>query len=529
MGKSGVAGAEAVEQQDHAEVPQGAERRGMRARAVVIAEEDALRHLDHDPAGRDPAGREARFQPVEEVGMGQQLRRGIEAQEHVAPDLVAQVRLGGQRRLHGGEVDLRNEPEAAGQLRHLARPRIPPDPGPAHQGLEPADPARAHAHGRPVQEFVPVLGDPAAQRVGEAPLGHVVAVHLGIVEPDRPAPRPFRRVERHVGAAEQILGLQIAALGQRAADGDGHGHDAAVEGDRLGQSFADPFRHRAQERGIADPRADQDEFVAAQPGHEIAGSRDGLQHPRDVAERGIAGRMADGIVDLLEAVDVEMQHAERRQARHQRRLRHPQELAPVGETGQRIGPRRLFDPFVGGAQFPRLVHLFGRVAADEQRPLPPAAVGDEGGRDLDPELMAIAVDVAMHGHRAVVGGRVAEGGDVLGRRAQIDGQGEVERVAPEHRGPAALGQPTVGVVDPEHLARRVQHQHPVRGPVPHEACVILAGIASSQLEYDHDDENAQQREGDRRHPDVNSGKTGLEHSMPQWRGRQSDTQTWSES
>ena len=52
------------------------------------------------------------------------------------------------------------------------------------------------------------------------------------------------------------------------------------------------------------------EFVAAEARHRVAGAADPLQPPGDLHQQAVAGAVAEGVVDELEAVEVEEEHGE---------------------------------------------------------------------------------------------------------------------------------------------------------------------------------------------------------------------------
>jgi len=116
-------------------------------------------------------------------------------------------------------------------------------------------------------------------------------------------------VERDIGIDEKTAGIDRAALG-----GNANRHAEAA----LMPAIEDGAAHFAH-NGIGDLRqtrlvvgvADHDELVAADTGDEIIGIVDGLdagaQHFGDMHQHGIASGMTKRIVDLLEAIEVDMQ------------------------------------------------------------------------------------------------------------------------------------------------------------------------------------------------------------------------------
>src|SRR6202008_3346072 len=97
--------------------------------------------------------------------------------------------------------------------------------------------------------------------------------------------------------------------------------------------------HRLIERAALEENA---EFIAAEPRERIAPAHLGLQQGPHLTEQRIAGRMAAGVVDDLELVDVEVTERVGSLARLgalQRPLEAALELAAVHESRKRVvGP-----------------------------------------------------------------------------------------------------------------------------------------------------------------------------------------------
>jgi hypothetical protein len=115
------------------------------------------------------------------------------------------------------------------------------------------------------------------------------------------------RVEREVRMDEQVLGV----VGIDRVDGDagaGSRQDRrALEVDRLVDVARDALGHHVDVFGGAGALQDHDELVAAEPDAQVGGAAGvphalGGQHQHEVA-----GRVAERVVDLLEAVEVELQ------------------------------------------------------------------------------------------------------------------------------------------------------------------------------------------------------------------------------
>ena len=73
--------------------------------------------------------------------------------------------------------------------------------------------------------------------------------------------------------------------------------------DRLPDPFAE-FGHRV----AVQPAAQHDEFVAAEPGGQVARAGGGKQPPGDLDQQRVPRRVPHRVVDRLEPVEVEEQH-----------------------------------------------------------------------------------------------------------------------------------------------------------------------------------------------------------------------------
>src|SRR6202045_4321743 len=58
-------------------------------------------------------------------------------------------------------------------------------------------------------------------------------------------------------------------------------------------------------------RYEQQELVATRSRHGVADAQGFCQTPAELLEKSVAGRMSQGVVDGLEAIDVEKHHSER--------------------------------------------------------------------------------------------------------------------------------------------------------------------------------------------------------------------------
>ena len=86
-------------------------------------------------------------------------------------------------------------------------------------------------------------------------------------------------------------------------------------GQRIDQALGDPARGRE----IGRARQQHRELVAAQPRHGVDLAQRPLQPRTDLGQQQVADVMAERVVDVLEAVEVEQQHRHRHARRAWRR------------------------------------------------------------------------------------------------------------------------------------------------------------------------------------------------------------------
>ena len=155
----------------------------------------------------------------------------------------------------------------------------------------------------------------------------------------------FDVVECDVGVLQQLVGGAAVRRGahdaEAGADGDRMAQNVVGLGDRrehaLGQAFALLGAHGA--------RLDDGELVAAETREEIGLANAGAQALRDRLQQGIADRMAVGIVDLFELVEVDPVQRQRAALAEalERLLERLAEVEAVGDAGERIVVRQPLD------------------------------------------------------------------------------------------------------------------------------------------------------------------------------------------
>ena len=271
---------------------------------------------------------------------------------------------------------------------------------PAHQRLDAGDGAVAQRDLRLVVDAERALGDGdlevafellavvefLPQFVGEE--GAIAAAEL------------LGGIEREIGMDDQVLGV----VGIERIDGDaGAGarmDRGAVEIDRLVDARQNAPGDHIDVLAGAGARQDHDELVAAEPHAEVGGAA-GVAHAlRGDDQHIVAGGVAERVVDLLEAVEIELQHGEPLAA-PVRAL--DQRVEMVGEEGAVVQARQ---PVMDGDEGHRIARVDQLMRAaqdhlrhrpeDEQRHQDDDADGGEEQRPVHAQHLAAAAPWRRH-------------------------------------------------------------------------------------------------------------------------------------
>jgi len=152
-------------------------------------------------------------------------------------------------------------------------------------------------------------------------------------------PALLGQVHRHVRALQEHLDVRRVVRVQRDADAGLDLERDPAQPDRLGQRGAQPDGHLPGHALVGRRGQQHGELVTAQPGDQIAGPHAVGQPVRHHPQQGIADRMPQRVVDLLEPVEVEQQEpgpAARPRHREQRVVGPAQQQGAVGQPGQLI-------------------------------------------------------------------------------------------------------------------------------------------------------------------------------------------------
>ena len=286
-----------------------------------------------------------------------------------------------QRTLHDDLVERRHDVQVLGDRQEpVRRQHAVAWMVPADQRLDPAELQRFRVELRliPGREF-------ATLDAFEDFVGNALAVDdlrlKGLAEEFVPvAALLLGTVKRDIGIDQQPpkIGVLTAADGNPDTDAEATRESLVIDG--LAHPGDDPVGERFElpRNGV---RHENDELVAADPRDQIVGPGLRLENLRGVNQHGITCGMAERIVDLFEAVEVEMQQRHIGGAPGVPVAQSSEsgiEHAPVAEPGQGVVKRVVLDPVLGGGKLRRLrlgkrlgvhhrvrqAHVFGNVPAE---------------------------------------------------------------------------------------------------------------------------------------------------------------------
>ena len=239
----------------------------------------------------------------------------------------------------------------------------------------------------------------------------VPAQRLVGVEPevDPVAPGLLGDIAGRIGGLHYRIGLAPAGIQRHQADARSHPEAPAVmhEAEFL-HALADQLRDTLRLMNAA-ALQQHAELVAAQTRQRVARSHAVAQQLADLQQQPISGRVAAGIVDQLELVQIEIEQrmAGALLARTlQHLLQAPVELAAVEQTGQQI---------VTGAPAHLAVEpaLLGHIMKDQHHAgQPPLRIMDGRSRILDAAFVAAAGDQPQRlaaAHRTALGQTAVQG------------------------------------------------------------------------------------------------------------------------
>ena len=261
-----------------------------------------------------------------QVGHGADERlpvRGVLAHQR-PPVLVERARHRQDRARDADLADVVQEPgEAAAQDVRGRAAEPPRDAGGEQRHVEQV--RVAHTLGR---------GGHRRHRLGKAErvglrVGVGVGAGIGGGEAHAVAPAALGRVERAVGGDEQRFDVARPRVGDRGADGHGDGDVLVARPHGLGGDVGAHVLGDVEQRGLVEHARQQEQELLAAHAHDVVLLAHALAQPLGQAhQHRVARGVAVEVVDLLEVVDVDREHADGPVAE------------PVEARGQRAAVRR---------------------------------------------------------------------------------------------------------------------------------------------------------------------------------------------
>ena len=168
----------------------------------------------------------------------------------------------------------------------------------------------------------------------------------GGIRNDLSATAPFRFVEGEVGVAQQGIERRFIARCDGPADARAADAPRHLGGERIGEAGKNTPGYDLHFQRATAGKHDQ-EFIAADPGNFVAWTQRGTDAIGHLLEDGVAHRMAERVVDILEPIEIDRDQCNFvSSARGSRELRFQQieEGCTVPQTGQRVALGQRLDP-----------------------------------------------------------------------------------------------------------------------------------------------------------------------------------------
>ncbi len=184
---------------------------------------------------------------------------------------------------------------------------------PAGVGRDRGDPAAGQLHHRLVQQRERTLVQGRTELGGEFGAVCHLALHLGGVQLHPALAGLLGAVHREVGVAQQARGAHTG-VGEGYADAGRHPYVPSVDAVGLGELDAQPVGDLVDAELTGGPVAgavagdQRGELVAAQPRRYVPGAHRVTEPAGGLHQQFVARLMADGVIDLLEAVEVDVEH-----------------------------------------------------------------------------------------------------------------------------------------------------------------------------------------------------------------------------
>ncbi len=229
---------------------------------------------------------------------------------------------------------------------------------PVDRAVEPDDAAVGEVHERGAHDREPGLVEQSADAPGHATRLRELAPQRVVEHLDATATHAFGAVRGHVGVRQQLIDRH-GVVTRRTCDPDAGSdeHLVAVHVVGLVQGVEQSFRERERAcgrvdcggggTGVVDHGTAHHELVAAQTNAEVAAAQGVAEPLGDLHEQLVAGRVAEHVVDALEAVQVDEEERDvgaTAAPAGQRGGQFLDEERPAPEAGQAVVGRVVFEP-----------------------------------------------------------------------------------------------------------------------------------------------------------------------------------------
>nr|WP_239002945.1 hypothetical protein [Rhodovastum atsumiense] len=172
-------------------------------------------------------------------------------------------------------------------------------------------------------------------------------IHLGFEEAPAATPVLLGPIQRHARPLEQRIGID--PIRRREADADAGADDdlVALQLERRAERLDHPAGQAGSVLRLVHVGLDDGELVATEPRQRVGLAQQLLQSGGNGAQQRVAHRMAERVVDFLEAVEVDQADGAAPATTRQRLVQPLAEQHPVGQAGQRVVVGEMRDMGIG--------------------------------------------------------------------------------------------------------------------------------------------------------------------------------------
>ncbi len=181
---------------------------------------------------------------------------------------------------------------------------------PTHEGFEARQPARLQTNNRLVIDTEFFLLDRLAQVAFQLQTRHSARVHVVIEEFVTSFAVFLRAIHRDVRVAQDIVGAVVTTRAQRDPNTRGRKCGILVEHKRLAQFVLNSSRDAHCVSRILYPAQENRELIATEARERINRPQRSFESFCKSNEKQVAVRMAQTIVDVFEAIQIEEEHCE---------------------------------------------------------------------------------------------------------------------------------------------------------------------------------------------------------------------------